>query len=89
MDGEAETDGPVRLEVGRVFADVEENASWTVVDGEDGRFEVHGGAEVVVVGQLVWVDEDVGRERIEGMEGTGSGERGEGEAGDEGGMETR
>ena len=89
MDGEAKADGPVLVEVRRVSADVVEDVSWMMVDGEDGCLEVDGGAEVVVLGQLVWVDEDVGRERVEGMEGTGRGGRGERKTGDEGGMEAR
>jgi len=60
-----------------------------LVDVEDGCFEVDGGAKVVVVGQLVWIDEEVWWERVESMERTGRGERRKGEAGGEGGMKAR
>lgn len=89
MDGEAKTDGAVGVEVGRVFGDVVENVSWTLVEAEDGCFEVDGGAEVVVIGQFVWVDEEAGWERVEGMERAGGGERGKGETREEGEVEAR
>ena len=89
MDGETKANGPIWLEASCVSTDVVEDVGWMLVDGEDGRLEVDGGPEVVVVGQLVWVDKDVGRERVEGMKGAGGGEAGMGETGDEGGMEAR
>ena len=89
MDGEAKADCPVRMEVSCIFGDVVENVSLTVVDTEDGCFEVDGGPKVVVVGQLVWVDENVGWEGVENMEGTGRGERRKRETRDEGGMKAR
>ena len=86
MDGEAKADGPVRIKVGCVFSDVVENASWMLVDIEDGCFEVDGSPQVVVVGQLVWIDEDVGWERVECMERTGRGEGRKWETREEGRM---
>lgn len=89
MDGEAKADGPIRVEASCTFSDVVENVSWMLVDVEDGCLEVDGGPEVVVVGQLVWIDEEVGWEGVESMESTGSGERRKGETGEEGGMKAR
>lgn len=89
VNGEVKADGPVGLKVSCIFTDVVEDVSWTLVDGKDGCFEVDGGPKVVVVGQLVWIDEDVGWERIKSMERTGRGERGKGETRDEGGVEAR
>ena len=89
MNGEAKTDCPVRLEVSCISGDVVENVSWKLVEVEDGCFEVDGGPKVVVLGQLVWIDEDVGWEGVESMERTVRGERGERETREEGGMETR
>ena len=64
MDGEAKTNGPVRLEVGCISGDVVENVSWMLLEAEDGCFEVDGGPKVVVLRQLVWIDEDVRWEGI-------------------------
>lgn len=89
MDGEAKTDGPVRMEVSCAFCDVVENVSRTLVDVEDGCFEVNGGPEVMVTRQLVWVDEDVGWERVEDMERTRGGEGRKRETRNEGGMKAR
>jgi len=89
MDGEAKADGPVRMKVSCIFGDVVENVCLTVVDIEDGCFEVDGGLKVVVIGQFVWVDENVGWEGVESMEGTGGGERRKRETRDEGGMKAR
>jgi hypothetical protein len=89
MHGEAKADGPVWLEVGCVPGDVVEDVGWMFVEAEDGRFEVDGGAEVVVLGQLVWVDEEVRGKGVEGMEGTGGRESREGETGEQGGVEAR
>ena len=55
-----------------------------LVDAEDGRFEVNDGPKVVVVGQLVWIDEDVGRKRVESMKGARRGRRRKRETRDEG-----
>ena len=89
MDGEIKADGPVRMKVSCIFGDVVENVSLTFVDIEDGCFEVDGGLEIVVVGQFVWVDENVRRERVESMERTGRGENRKRETRDEGGMKAR
>jgi len=89
VDGEAKADGPVRLEVGSISGDVVENVSWMLVEAENGCFEVDGGLKVVVLGQLVWIDKDMGWEGIESMERTVRRERGERETREEGGMETR
>ena len=89
MDGEAKADGVIRLEASCISGDVVENVSWVVVEVEDGRFEVDGSSKVVVLGQLVWIDEDVGWEGVESMERTVRGERGERETREKGGMETR
>lgn len=59
-----------------------------MVNSEDRCFEVYCGPKVVVVGQLVWIDKQVGWERVEGMECTRGGERRKREARDEGGMKT-
>jgi len=89
VDGEAKAGGPVGLEVGCIFGDVVENVGWMLVEDEDGCFEVDGGPKVVVLGQLVWIDEEVGWEGVESMERAGRGERGERETREEGGMKTR
>jgi hypothetical protein len=89
MEEEAKADRPVRMEVGCIFGDVVENVRLTFVDIEDGCFEVDGGPKVVVVGQFVWVDENVGWERVESMERTGNGKRRKGETRDEGRVKTR
>ena len=89
VDGEAKADGPVQLEVSCIPGDVVENVSWMWVEVEDGCFEVDGSPKVVVLGQLIWIDEDVGWEGIESMKRTVRGEGGEWETREEGGMETR
>ena len=89
MDGEAKADGPVLVEAGCIFCDVVEDVSWVLVEVEDGGFEVDGGPQVVVPGELVWIDEEVGREGVEGMERTGRGEGGERETREQGGVEAR
>ena len=89
MDGKTKADGPVRMEVCCIFGDVVENVSLMFVDIEDGCFEVDGGPKVVVVGQFVWVNENMGWERVENMKRTRRGERRKRDARDEGGMKTR
>jgi len=89
MNGEGKADSPILVEVSCVFGNVVEDVSRTLVDIEDGRLEVDGGLKVVVVGQLIWIDEEVGWERVESVERTGGGERRERETGDKGGMKAR
>ena len=89
MDGKTKADGPVWLEVSCIFRDVVENGSWLLVDVEDGCLEVDGGPKIVVLGQLVRIDEDVGWERVESMERTGGREGGERETGEESGVKPR
>lgn len=89
MDGEAKADSSVLLEVSCISGDVVKDVSWMLVEVEDGCFEVDSGPKVVVLGQLVWIDEDVGRKGVKSMERTIRGERGERETREEGGMETR
>jgi hypothetical protein len=57
------------MEVSCTLSDVVEDVGRTLVDAEDGRFEVDGGLKVVVVGQFVRIDEEVGRKRVESMKG--------------------
>lgn len=89
MDGETEADGPVRVEVSCIFGDVVEDANLTLTNIKDRRFEVEGGLKIVVVGQFVWVDKDVRRERVESMERTRMRERRKRETRDEGGVKAR
>lgn len=89
MDGKAKADSPVWVEESRIFRDIVENASWTIVNAEDGCFEVYCSPKVVVAGEFVWIDKYVGRERVESMKGTRSRERREREAREEGRMKTR
>jgi hypothetical protein len=77
------------VEVSGIFCDIVEDVSWTLVDVEGGCFEVDGIPEVVVAGQLVWVDEDVGWERVENMERARRREWEERETRVQGRMETR
>lgn len=86
VDRETEADAPVRVEVSCIFGNVVKNMSLSLVDIEDGCFKVNRGPKVVVVGQFVWVDKDVGRESVESMKRTVEGERRKRETRNKGGM---